>query len=165
MLQRFQRSAIGLTPRQSAKSAGHHWRVQRFKASPYAGQQSPRRSQLGFGMFCSHRLASPGKLSCMDDDEQENFERVEDLDNYDEWIPASWLSAPHLAILCWMGIIFVYPLVWAIGTATAIAMLSGYGTARGILKVKSKRLAIVIAPFIGVLWIAFFWALFVLFEN
>ena len=118
---------------------------------------------------CSRRAAEsmPPKrlIKVMDDYKKENFEQVEDLDNYDTWILPHRFTAPIGAVILWMGVIFFYPRVWAIGTAAALAMSMGFGTAKGIFKIKSNTKALALSPAIGVLWIGFFYLLFELMED
>lgn len=101
----------------------------------------------------------------MNDYERENFERIEVADDYDDVYPFSWFSLFGLPAAGWMGVIFFYPLVWAIGTGFAIAMILGYGTARGILKIRSIKRAVALSPICGGLWILFFYVLFAIFES
>jgi hypothetical protein len=100
----------------------------------------------------------------MNDYEKENFERVEDQDRYDRVVPIKFAALGIPAAL-WMGVIFFYPWIWAIGTATALVMALGYGTTKGILKIRSNKKALALAPVIGTLWVGFFYLLFELFEN
>ena len=76
------------------------------------------------------------------ENENENFERVDDFDRDDRdfhLIGISHFGAFGIPAALWMGVIFFYPLIWAIGTAAAIVVALGYGTAKGILKIRSNR--------------------------
>ena len=82
-------------------------------------------------------------------------------DDTERILAASHVGAwPLVIVLPFISLFFFAPLVWAIVTCALITIAFGLVTAKKIVGVWNNWTALAVSPFLGGIWVGFFYMLF-----